>query len=51
MNFFDDAEAFEDKRCLTHFRLNSKNRICSMRTSWVEFSLEEKSNYFLPYRH
>lgn len=48
---FDDVEAFEGKMCLTHFGLDTANRICSMKTSCVEFSLEEKLNYFLACRH
>lgn len=48
-SFFGDVEAFEDKTCLTHFGLGTKNRVLFMKTFWVEFSLEEKQNCFLAY--
>ena len=49
LNFFDDVEAFENKMCL--HTLDIRNRIHTMKISWVEFNLEEKLNYFLAYRH
>lgn len=51
LNFFDDVEVFENKMSLTCFGLDIRNRIHSMKISWVEFNLEEKLNYFLAYRY